>query len=104
MSTEDIRALIKDLEGEGGALGRVVFGEPVERDGLTVIPLARLVVREGTAHRAKGRSVVVEPVGYLEIREGEVEFEPVVPPNSPAGIMSLLPALAEVWEKVRRKK
>ena len=65
---------------------RRVFGEPVEEDGLTVIPAA--AVRggagggSGTSDQGEGGgggfAVVARPVGAFVIRDGEVHWQPAV--------------------------
>ena len=63
-----------------------VFGEPVERDEVTVIPVARAGWGfGGGSGRAPegggeggGGGVVAWPVGYIEIRGAETRFRPIV--------------------------
>lgn len=72
---------------------RAVFGEPIDRGDLTVIPVAR--VRWGFGGGAGsgtdgasgtgtgaggGGGVTADPVGHLEIRGGLATFTPIVPP------------------------
>ena len=67
-----------------------VYGEPYEKDGLTVIPAA--VVSGGggggTGHDEKGQEgegggfgVTGRPVGAYVIRNGEVSWRPALDPN-----------------------
>src|SRR3954465_15409322 len=84
-----------------------IFGEPVERDGVTVIPVATarwglgggggkrgVAPREGggggggkggLASRQEGMGggggVVVQPAGYIEIKGGETRYRPIVDPK-----------------------
>lgn len=95
MTTElrDQSGLADDLlqrvaEAVGGkAKASTVFGEPVERAGVTVIPVAKarfgfgggggvapLRGEEG-AGGGGGGGAVVSPVGYIEVREGRAEFK-----------------------------
>lgn len=65
-----------------------VFGEPYERDGVTVIPVAHVrggggggdggIVRDGKDHPAGGGGfgLNARPVGVYVIRDGNVRFEP----------------------------
>ena len=64
---------------------RQVYGEPVERDGTTIIPVAKVqwgfgggALGAGTTERGGGggggRAV---PAGYIEVRNGAAEFRPV---------------------------
>lgn len=65
---------------------RRVYGEPVEEDGLTVIPAA--AVRggggggSGTTEEGEGGgggfAVAARPVGAYVIRDGEVEWKPAL--------------------------
>ncbi|HEY2294185.1 MAG TPA: spore germination protein GerW family protein [Thermoanaerobaculia bacterium] len=66
-----------------------IFGEPVERDGVTVIPVAtaRLGLgggggKRGLAARHQGMGggggVVIQPAGYIEIKGGETRYRPIV--------------------------
>ena len=68
-----------------------VFGEPVEREGITVIPVAKAWfgfgggggagVREGEGSGAGGGGgVAVSPVGYIEVRDGTAGFKRVTTP------------------------
>lgn len=69
------------------ANARAVFGDPVERDGVTVIPVAKVrygfgggggvnAEAEGEANQGAGGGggVSASPVGYIEIRDGRAEF------------------------------
>ncbi len=70
-----------------GAVARAatVFGEPVERDGITVVPVAkaRWGFGGGEGHRKDedgaggGGGVQVTPVGFIEIRDQAVTFRPI---------------------------
>ncbi len=103
MDAEELLKVLLQRQGEEGALARSVFGDPIEKGETTIVPLARVSLRIGATEGREGGSVVVEPIGYLAIREEEAEFVPIVAPNSPAGILSLIPRLATVWERLRRR-
>ena len=70
-----------------GAVARAatVFGEPVERDGITVIPVAkaRWGFGGGEGHRKDedgaggGGGVQVTPVGFIEIKNDTANFRPI---------------------------
>jgi uncharacterized spore protein YtfJ len=77
-----------------GAVARAstVFGEPVERDGVTVIPVAkaRWGFGGGAGQRSEtgddneheegaggGGGVQVTPVGFIEITNTEAKFRPI---------------------------
>lgn len=59
-----------------------IFGAPVERDGLTVIPVARAVYgfgggsgsRQGEEGAGGGGGVALTPVGFIELKAGEARF------------------------------
>lgn len=75
---------IGNMADKLGAVARAatVFAEPVERDGLTVIPVAKarwgfgggLGSTKEQHGGGGGGGVTVTPVGYIEIRNGETEF------------------------------
>jgi len=70
-----------------GAVARAatIFAEPVEQDGVTVIPVARARwgFGGGVGHRKEedgaggGGGVQVTPVGFIEIKNGGAEFRPL---------------------------
>ena len=77
----------------GRASVKAVFGEPIERGDLTVVPVAR--VRWGfgggsgsseaeaeakASGSGGGGGVAADAIGYIEIRSGEATFRPIVPP------------------------
>ncbi len=63
-------------------VGRV-YGEPLEKDGITVIPAAKVSARGGSGaarggeHSGGGFRADAEPVGAFVIRNGQVEWKPV---------------------------
>jgi uncharacterized spore protein YtfJ len=65
---------------------RVVFGEPYERNGLTILPVAR-VIGGGGGGGAEGDGsgggfgFVAEPVGVYVVSDGKVRWEPAVNVN-----------------------
>ena len=70
-----------------GAVARAatVFGEPVERDGITVVPVvkARWGFGGGEGRRKDedgaggGGGVQVTPVGFIEIKDHAANFRPI---------------------------
>jgi uncharacterized spore protein YtfJ len=63
-----------------------VFGEPIEEDGVTVIPAAS--VRGGgggggdtEGNGGSGFGLTATPVGAYVIKDGEVSWKPAVNPN-----------------------
>ncbi len=71
-----------------------IVGAPIEREGVTVVPIARATWgfgggggRGGEGANAGegsggGGGVNVRPVGYIELRNGEATFHPVYDPNT----------------------
>jgi uncharacterized spore protein YtfJ len=92
MSEENEAFLPKEssfVEGLAHRIGltvnaRYIYGEPVERDGVTVIPVAKAAYGfgGGGGKKAKegglggGGGVMLTPVGYIEIKHGETRFRP----------------------------
>lgn len=69
---------------------RLVYGEPHEQDGLTVIPAARVYGGggggTGSDHTGRkgnggGLGLVAKPVGAFVIRDGDVRWVPAVDVN-----------------------
>jgi uncharacterized spore protein YtfJ len=67
------------------AKAATVFGEPVERDGITVIPVAkaRWGFGGGAGRRSDedgaggGGGAQVTPVGFIQLKNGAAEFRPI---------------------------
>ncbi len=70
------------------ANAKQVYGEPVERDGTTVIPVAKVqwgfgggsVGRGQTERGGGGGGARAFPAGFIELRGGEAEFRPIYDP------------------------
>lgn len=85
---------------------QAIYGTPVERQGVTVIPVARARYgfgggggggdAEGKAGSGSGGGggVMLTPVGYIEIQEGRTRYRriqsPVVPLVAVSGLVALL--------------
>jgi uncharacterized spore protein YtfJ len=96
-----------------------VFGEPYEKDGLTVIPAARVqgAVGAGAGEDPQGQGkgsgggfgMTARPVGAFIIREGELSWRPavdvtrIVLGGQVVAIVALLTARAilKAWAKAR---
>jgi len=88
----------------GVASARAVYGEPVTRDGVTVIPVVRVIVglgggaiRERTAEGegeggGGGGGAWARPVGFIELRGDAATYRPLRAPWSEA----LLPLVGGV--------
>jgi uncharacterized spore protein YtfJ len=87
-------SFIERIAEKMGATARtsLVYSEPVERDGVTVIPVARVRYafgggagegeggKDGRDHGSGsggGGGVSASPAGYIEIRDGESNFRPI---------------------------
>ena len=98
------------LEGARDALSvRRVYGEPIELEGITVVPAA--AVRGGgggggdtVGNGGGGFGVAARPVGAYVIRDGEVVWRPAVDVNRVAGGWQVVSALALLvaWAVGRR--
>jgi uncharacterized spore protein YtfJ len=98
-------ALAEKLARRLGASAKAgaVFGDPVERDGVTVIPVAKIKYGFGAGGgggtdddgeasgfgSGGGGGLGATPVGYIEIRESRAEFVPI---RNPAEIWPLIVA------------
>jgi uncharacterized spore protein YtfJ len=87
-----------------------VFGEPVERDGVTVIPAAILRggVGGGTGKDERGQQgegggfgLVARPAGAYIIRDGKVTWRPAFDVNRTIGLTGTL-AIAWLFTRGRR--
>ena len=81
-----------------------VFGEPIERDGLTVVPVARIrwvfgggagggrgpdgTPGESVSGAGAGGGISAEPVGYVEIGDGRARFRAIAGLPSPVFILA----------------
>jgi uncharacterized spore protein YtfJ len=89
------------------ATAQTVYGTPVEREGITIIPVARVRygfgggggggTKEGETAGSglgAGAGVSLTPVGYIELREGRSRFRPirssVVPLVAVSGVIAWL--------------
>lgn len=69
---------------------KVVFAEAVEKDGVTVIPAAKVIGgggggngedKRGQRGEGGGLGLVARPVGAFVIRDGQVTWQPAVDVN-----------------------
>jgi len=83
---EELLQRIGQTVGER-ANASTVFGQPVEREGITVIPVAKARFGFGGGGGAGARTgeegsgggggggAIVSPVGYIEVRDGTAQFK-----------------------------
>jgi uncharacterized spore protein YtfJ len=107
MATELQGAQLVDelLERVGRTVGEkaqvsTVFGEPVEREGITVIPVAKARFGFGGggggggpkgeegAGGGGGGGGAVTPVGYIEVRDGSAEFRRISNPTDLVAVVA----------------
>lgn len=86
-----------------------VFGEPYEKDGLTVIPAAFVTGgggggngrdQEGQEGEGGGFGMISRPAGIYVIKDGDVSWRPAVDPNRMVLIVGLV-VLAYVLRRPR---
>jgi len=88
----DIGFVEKLASAIGGSVqAESVYGQPVERDGITVIPVARLRYgfggggKKSDGQEGGGGGAHVDPVGFISIRGGSAEFRSIPDPTADAG-------------------
>jgi len=107
-SDDRFNRLVESLGGTASA--SAVFGDPVEKDGVTIVPVAR--VRYGVGGgggRGPGRKkkrdaddaeqvgyghgggVQAAPIGYIEISGGKADYKRIVDPVRPMAVLVLFP-------------
>src|SRR5712692_1412714 len=98
-------AFLERLAEKMGAHAKasVVFGEPVERGGVTIVPVARARwgFGGGAGSRAGegggsggGGGMMVSPVGYIEMQEGQSRFRPIPDPAARLPVLIARGAIA----------
>lgn len=69
---------------------KMIYGEPIERDGLTIIPVAKLRYgygggsgrRDGEEGGGGGGGMIVQPAGYIELKNGVSSFRAIRGPGA----------------------
>lgn len=99
------------IEGARDAISvKKVFGDPIEEDGVTVIPAA--AVRGGgggggdtEGNGGTGFGLTASPVGAYVIKDGEVSWKPAVNPNRMILGWQIVTALGLIaWWRVARSR
>ena len=98
----------------GTASAQAVFGAPIEKDGVTIVPVASVRYgaggggrrgqgrkkREGSdpneAGYGHGGGVQAAPVGYIELRGGEARYRRITDPARPMAVALLFPLVGAV--------
>jgi uncharacterized spore protein YtfJ len=94
---------------------KMIYGDPIERDGVTIIPFAKLRYGFGGGRGRHDRDegggggggMIVQPAGYIELKEGSSRFlairEPAtfVPLVMAGGLTGLLMARG-LYKMLRR--
>lgn len=94
--------VLEQLAERLGAQARAatIYGEPIDRGGVTVIPVARAMWgfgggaghdNEQQAGAGGGGGASVSPVGYIEIKDGVTSFRPIFKP--PVGLIAAVVGL-----------
>jgi uncharacterized spore protein YtfJ len=84
VENEFVQDLAERIGAKVGA--QAVFGEPVEREGVTIIPVARAAWGFGGGSgrgddgegAGGGGGVSAAAIGYVEIKDGRTSFKPIV--------------------------
>lgn len=90
-----VRRLGESIQVHANA--KQVYGEPVERDGTTIIPVARVQwgfggggIGHGPAERGGGGGgAQAIPTGFIELKDGVAEFRPIQDPNAPLRLLAI---------------
>jgi uncharacterized spore protein YtfJ len=110
---ELVNALLERIGETVGERAQVstIFGEPVEREGVTVIPVGRARFgfgggggsgsRQGDegSGGGGGGGAAVGPIGYIELHEGSAKFKRIV---TPMDVLALTMAASIAVATVKR--
>lgn len=103
LNSNSVETFITRLAEKLGAAVRAatIFAEPIERDGVTVIPVAKARWgfggggRMGEEDGGGGGGAQVSPVGFIELRNGSAEFRRIR--NTPALPLAIIGGLAGLF-------
>lgn len=97
------------------ASGKVIYGEPVQRDGITIIPVSRVRFgfgggmgrkRDADEGRGVGGGAQILPVGFIVITEDSAHFEKISRPRGPMVLAAVVLAglfVLKLWPTRRRR-
>jgi len=106
-SDDRFNKLVNSLGGT--ATASAVFGDPVEKGGVTIVPVARVRYGVGGGFGrgpgkkkrdeaasdqvgyGQGGGVQASPIGYIEISGGEAEYKRIVDPVRPMIVLMAFP-------------
>jgi uncharacterized spore protein YtfJ len=108
--------LNKFVQALGGtARADAVFGDPVERDGVTIVPVARVRFGggggsgRGPGRRKRGEQSAPDqegyghgggaqatPLGYIELRDGQARYKRIADPVRPMAMLMLFPVVGVI--------
>jgi uncharacterized spore protein YtfJ len=86
MGTADFVQRLAERIGSSANVS-AAFGDPIENDGVTIVPVAWSASGFGGGTRSEdeqsggGGGGFVSPLGYVEIREGRTRFRPTWDPH-----------------------
>jgi uncharacterized spore protein YtfJ len=93
---DDLLATLAERIG-GRLSASLIYGDPVERDGVTVIPVAsaKFIIGGGGGSDPRkdqegaggGGGGTVTPVGYIELKDGRSRYVPTVHPARMFGLV-----------------
>lgn len=99
------------------ANAKYIYAEPIERDGVTIVPVAKAAYgfgggggkKEGEEGSGGGGGVAVMPVGYIEIKNGETRFRQIVKvatliPLIASGSLALLTVVWGIRKLLKKSK
>jgi uncharacterized spore protein YtfJ len=74
---------------------KMIYGEPIEHDGVTIIPVAKLRYgfgggggkHDGEEGGGGGGGMIVRPAGYIELKNGSSRFQAI---RDPAAFVPLV--------------
>jgi len=117
--TDTSRVAERLAELVGGSAGAAkIFGDAVERDGVTIVPVGRIrwgfggggghekggtePGGEGSSGSGGGGGATVRPIGFIEISDGRARFRRIVDPSTVAAVLCTVAALGFVLFRRRR--